>query len=171
MGGPVPYGQRDVLFEERRTATHFRSIALIFWAAVVVFAQDAHITPFTGTWKLNVSKSTFKPGPPFKTFTLTFTPDGTRQLSLTYADGRTLKASLPWSDGTEVSVAADQGFDGVTAVSKIQRRTFDDTWKRNGRVIETVHGAVSTDGMTLKIKVDGTDMQGRAFHNRLTFEK
>ena len=68
-------------------------------------------------------------------------------------------------------MAADQGFEGVTAVSKIQGKTFNDTWKRNGRVIETVHGAVSPDGKTLKIGVNGTDMQGRAFHNRLTFEK
>jgi len=39
-----------------------------------------HNTPFTGTWKLNGAMSTFKPGRSFKSFTLTFTPDGTRQL-------------------------------------------------------------------------------------------
>jgi len=148
-----------------------QSIGLLFWAAVVVLAQAGHITPFTGTWKLNVAMSTFKPGPPFKSFTLTFTPDGTRQLDLTYADGQTLKASLPWSDGTEVSVIANQGLDGVSAVSKIQGNTINDTWKRKGRVIETVHAAVSPGGKTLKIRVDGTDIEGRAFHNRLTFEK
>jgi len=148
-----------------------QSIALLFWVAVVVFPQAGHITPFTGTWKLNVAMSTFQPGPPFKSFTLTFTPDGTRQLDLTYADGQTLKASLPWSDGTEVSVTANQGFDGVSAVSKIRGNTINDTWKRNGRVIEKVHAAVSRGGKTLKIRVDGTDVEGRAFHNRLTFEK
>ena len=119
-----------------------QSIALLFWVAVVVFPQAGHITPFTGIWKLNVAMSTFKPGPPFKSFTLTFTPDGTRQLDLTYADGQTLKASLPWSDGTEVSVTANQGFEGARAVSKIQGNTINDTWKRKGRVIETVHPAV-----------------------------
>ena len=148
-----------------------QSIALLFWAAVVVFPQAGHITPFTGTWKLNVAMSTFKPGPPFKSFTLTFTPDGTRQLDLTYTDGQTLRASLPWSDGTEVSVTADQGFEGVSAVSKIQGNTTNDTRKRNGRVIERVHAAVSPGGKTLKIRVDGTDVEGRAFQNRLTFEK
>jgi len=151
--------------------TYLESAALIFWAVVVVFAQVEHVTPFTGTWRLNVAKSTFKPGPPFKSFTLTFTLDGTRHLNLTYADGQTLEASLPWSDGADVSVAAGRGFEGVTAVSKIQGKTFNDTWKRNGRVIETVHGSVSQDGKTLKIEVDGADMQGRAFHNRLTFKK
>lgn len=151
--------------------TFLESIALLTSAAVIVFAQAAHPTPFTGTWKLNVAKSKFEPGPPFKSFTLTFTPDGTRRLSLTDADGGTLEASLPWSDGTEVSVAADRGFEGVTAVSKIQGRTFRDTWKREGRVIETVHGVVSGNGTILTIEVAGTDTQGRTFHNRLTFAK
>jgi len=67
-------------------------------------AQTEHITPFIGAWKLNLAKSSFNPGPPFKGFTLTFTPDGTRKLDLVGADGQSLKASLPWSDGKEVSV-------------------------------------------------------------------
>src|SRR3974390_1735625 len=70
-------------------------IALVLWAPAGVVAQAVHITPFTGTWKLNLAKSTFNPGPPFKNFTLTFTPDGTRTLDLTYAAGQTLRASLP----------------------------------------------------------------------------
>jgi hypothetical protein len=147
------------------------SIALVLWAAVVVGAQAGHITPFTGTWKLNLAKSSFNPGPPFKSFTLTFTPDGTRHLDLIYADGRTLDASLPWSDGKEVSVTASQGFENATAVSKIQGRTFNDTWRQRGKTIEKVHAAVSPDGRTLGIRVHGTDTQGRAFHNRLVFER
>jgi hypothetical protein len=39
-------------------------------AAVVLVAQSEHITAFTGTWKLNVAKSRFNPGPPFRSFTL-----------------------------------------------------------------------------------------------------
>ena len=147
-----------------------QSIALLFWVAVVVFPQARHITPFTGTWKLNVAMSKLA-GSSIQELSPTFTPDGTRQLDLTYADGQTLKASLPWSDGTEVSVTANQGFEGVSAVSKIQGNTINDTWKRKGRVMETVHAAVSPGGKTLKIRVDGTDIEGRAFHNRLTFEK
>lgn len=146
-------------------------LALLFGPAVVVMAQTEHITPFTGTWKLNLAKSRFNPGPPFKSFTLTFTPDGTRKLDLVYADGQSLKASLPWSDGKEVSVTAAQGMENVTATSKIRANTFDDTWKQNGKIIERVHGVVSSDGGTLTITVDGTDSQGRTFRNHLIFER
>jgi hypothetical protein len=149
----------------------FLLLALLFGSAVVIVAQTEHITPFTGTWKLNLAKSRFNPGPPFKSFTLTFTPDGIRTLDLVGADGQSLKASLPWSDGKEVPVTAAQGMENATATSKIRGKTFDDTWKQNGKIIEDVHGVVSSDGRTLTITVDGTDRQGRTFHYHLIFEK
>ena len=146
-------------------------IALVLATAVVAVAQAEHITQFTGTWKLNVTKSQFHPGPPFKRFTLTFTADGTRRLDLTDADGQTLEASLPWSDGKAVSVKANRGFENVTAVSQIHGKTLNDTWRQKGQVIEKVDGTLSPDGRTLTITVDGTPGQGHTFHNRLTFER
>jgi hypothetical protein len=153
-----------------RKHTHFRlRLTLLFGAVLILAAQDEHITSFTGTWKLNLAKSKFNPGPQFKTFTITFTPDGSRHLDLIGADGQPLKASLPWSDGKEVSVT---GIENATATSKIQGRTFHDIWKQNGKVIEDVHGIVSPDGKTLKTTVDGTDRQGRrSYHNELAFER
>jgi len=59
----------------------------------------------------------------------------------------------------------------ATATSKIQGKTFHDTWKQDGKVIERVRGVVSSDGKTLTITVDGPSSQGRAFHNRLKFER
>jgi len=143
-------------------------LTLLFGAALVLAAQSEHITPFTGTWKLNLAKSKFNPGPPLKSFVITFTPDGTRHLDLMGADGQPLQASLPWSDGKEVSV---QGMENATATSKMQRRTFHDIWKQKGNVIEDVHGIVSPDRKTLKTIVNATDRQGRPYHNELTFDK
>jgi hypothetical protein len=143
-------------------------LALSFAAALVLAAQTEHTTPFTGTWKMNLAKSKFNPGPPFKSFIITFTPDGTRHLDLIGADDRTLKASLPWSDGKEVLVT---GMENATATSKIRGRRFHDIWKQNGKVIEDVLGVVLPDGKTLRISVDATDKQGRPYHNELAFEK
>jgi hypothetical protein len=140
--------------------------------AILLAAQPEHITPFTGTWKLSVAQSSFNPGPAFKSFTLTFTPDGTRHLDLIGADGQRLKASLPWSDGKEAPVTVTEGnMKNVTAVSKLQGNTFDDTWRESGKIIEKVQGVVSSDGKSLTVSVEGTDRQGRAFHNHLVFEK
>jgi hypothetical protein len=83
------------------------------------------------------------------------------------ADDQPLKAALPWSDGKEVSV---EGMGNATATSKIQGRIFHDIWKVSGKVTEDVHG-VSPDGATLRTTVNGTDNQGRPYHNELTFDK
>ena len=63
------------------------------------------------------------------------------------------------------------GMEKTAATSKIVGNTFDDTWKQNGKTIETVHGTVSSDGKTLTITADGTTSPDRTFHNRLIFEK
>jgi hypothetical protein len=151
-----------------RKHLHFSRLALLFAAAVVLVAQTKHITPFTGTWKLNLAKSSFNPGPPFKNFTITFAPDGTRHLDLIGADGQPVKVSLRWSDGKEVH---PRGIENATVTSKVEGRTFHDIWKQNGRIIEDVHGVVSSDGRTLTTTVDAMYEQGHPIHNHLTFDK
>ncbi len=152
-----------------KTFTPLLRLFLVFVAAAfLLVAQTEHITPFTGTWKLNLADSRFNPGPPFKSFTITFTPDGMRHLDLIGADGQPVKVLLPWSDGKEVHPT---GMDSASVTSIIQGRSFHDIWKQNGKVTEDVHGVVSSDGRTLTTAVDGTDQQGRTYHNHLTFEK
>ena len=68
----------------RRHLPLFLLLTLLFGSAVAAMAQAEYRTPFTGTWNLNIAKSRFNPGPPFKSFTLTFTPDGTRKLDLVF---------------------------------------------------------------------------------------
>lgn len=140
----------------------------MFGAAIILVAQTEHITAFTGTWSLNLAKSQFDPGPAFKDFTIRFARDGTRNLDLVDADGQKLKISLPWSDGKEVHPT---GMENATAISKIQGRTFHDIWKQNGRTIENVPGALSSNGKSLTIFVDAMYQEGHRIQNRLTFEK
>ena len=142
--------------------------ALLFGAAVMVTAQTGHITPFTGKWKLNLAKSKFNPGPPFRSFRITFTTEGTRHLDLLGPDGVRHTPALPWSDGREVSI---EGMPKTTAISRIRGRTFHDIWKQDGHVIEDVRGFVSANGKSFRTTVDGTDSQGRSYHNELVFNR
>lgn len=57
-----------------------KALVLLFGAVMLLAGQSGHTTPFTGTWKLDLAKSSFNPGPAFKDFTITFTPDGVRHL-------------------------------------------------------------------------------------------
>lgn len=135
-------------------------------------AGQQHITPFTGQWRYDPQRSKFDPGPPFRSFVLRFTPDGTRHLDLVFADGRRLRAELPWSDGRRVAVRILEGaMSGVEAVSRIRGRAFEDTWFENGRVIERVRGRLSRDGSTLTADVEGPLPGGGVFHNRVVFAR
>ncbi len=149
-----------------------RASAALALAVALGAGQARRITPFTGRWQYNAARSKFDPGPPFRSFTLSFTEDGSRRLDLTFAGGRRLRAELPWSDGKEVPVRVIEGSMGdVRAVSKIRGRTFEDTWMEGGRVIEQVLGRLSRDGKTLTVDVHGPLPGGREFRNRIVFER
>src|SRR4051794_26242632 len=66
-------------------------------------AQNEHITAFTGDWKLNLAKSRFNPGPPFKSFTLTCTPDDPERPHSQLGPRRSVRRSFgpgpPWFGG------------------------------------------------------------------------
>ena len=117
---------------------------------------------------MNPAESSFHPGPPFKSFTIRFTPDGTRHLDLVDGGGRSLRVSLPWSDGREVEPV---GMPNTRVVSRIRGNRVEDTWRRDGRVIETVRGVVSPDGKTLTMDVEGPLDQGGTFRNRVVFDR
>ncbi|GAB4110445.1 MAG: hypothetical protein Kow001_11260 [Acidobacteriota bacterium] len=135
-------------------------------------AQERHITPFTGQWQYSAALSKFDPGPPFRSFTLTFTEDGSRHLDLTFADGRRLRAVLPWSDGKEVAVRVIEGSPGdLRAVSKIHGREFEDIWREGGLVVEYVRGWLSPDDKILTVDVRGPLPNGGEFRNRVVFER
>lgn len=149
-----------------------RACAALVLALAPGAAQERRITPFTGQWQYNAARSKFDPGPPFRSFTLTFAEDGSRHLDLTFADGKRLRAELPWSDGKEVAVRVVEGSMGdVRAVSKIRGRTFEDTWKEGGKVIEHVRGRLSSDGKTLIVDVHGPLPNGGEFRNRVVLER
>ncbi|MCS7043680.1 MAG: hypothetical protein NZR01_12915 [Bryobacteraceae bacterium] len=155
----------------RRRAAALLAGAPVFavWPAA---GQQKHITAFTGEWRYVAGRSRFDPGPPFRAFVLRFTPDGTRHLDLTFADGRRLRAELPWSDGRRVKVRVIEGdMQGVEAVSRIRGRVMEDTWFQDGRMIEKVRGRISRDGRTLTVDVEGPLPGGGTFRNQVVFER
>jgi hypothetical protein len=152
----------------RKPIHHISRLVLLFVSAVVFVAQTNHSTPFTGTWKMNLAKSKFSPGPPPQSQTVTIAPDGTFTVERVDAQGKSYKTSHPWSGGAEVPV---EGVENETMISKIQGHTADDTWKIRGKTIQTVHAVVSPDGRTITATIQATDNQGRPVHNVVILDK
>jgi hypothetical protein len=147
-------------------------LRLVLWLVpvVVLVAQANYNNVFTGTWKANVAQSHYSPGPPPKSTTLTFAPDGVCTLEVVDEKGKEYKYSMPWStDGKEVP-APGMG-EGTTISSKVQGHTMNVTMKAGGKIVQTIHAVASPDGRTHKGVIDAKDEQGHSVHDVVVFEK
>lgn len=137
--------------------------------------------PLTGTWKLNLAKSTFNP------------PDlSVPSLLVTYeVRGETVKASLDGVDSTHRAVHSEYTatFDGkehpitgtidgkpapsqgVVSWKRIDDRTYEVVNKTNGEAVTTRRILVAADGKSRTTTVTGRDAQGRRVHHVMFFDR
>ena len=130
--------------------------------------------PRIGTWKLNVAKSQYNPGPPIQSLTVKVEPAGqggkvsTEGVS---ADGtRTATQYTANFDGKDYPLTGSPAADAV-ALKRIDARTTERTDKKAGTVAQTLRRVVSQDGKTMTVTVKGKDAQGQDMNNVLLFEK
>ena len=146
--------------------------------ASVVSAQDV----FTGTWKANIAKSQFSPGPPPKvpgTTKIERTSDAIKYV----VDGvndkgqKTLIEFTVKFDGKDYPMHAmvdgkpdTNGPDTVSFV-KIGDYTLEQTEKKNGQVTRNLRHVYSKDGKTRTVTFTGKTAQGQPFKNVVVYEK
>jgi len=141
---------------------------LIVLALATSLALVGADSQFTGTWKLNVAKSKFSPGPAPKSFTVTIQPDGKVAVEGVEASGEPISWSyMPSGDAP----AAITGLpDSSVIEKKIDDRNIEHTWKMNGGST-TGHGVISKNGKTMKYTLTGTNAKGEPVHNVEIFER
>lgn len=141
--------------------------------AVVAIAQPKD--PFVGTWKLNVAKSKYSPGPAPKSSTATYEAAGAGyKVSV-----RTEPASgavQEWSyttnlDGKDSSVTGNNPNADSVAVKRINATTIENVSKRGGKATITSRIVVSADGKTRTNTQTGMDASGQKVHNVLVYER
>ncbi|MGB2887414.1 MAG: hypothetical protein WBC04_06955 [Candidatus Acidiferrales bacterium] len=149
-------------------------VVLALAAAGLVLAQS---DPVIGTWKLNLAKSKFDPGPPPKSQMRTYEAQGDAvKLSVegTAADGSTVAYGyIASEDGKDYPITGSgvpSGADSV-AVKRINANAVELTLKKDGKAIETARRVVSKDGKLLTINVKGTNAKGQPFNNVVVFDK
>lgn len=136
----------------------------------VLLAADA----FTGSWKLDVAKSTFaSDNPAPQELTLTFTEQGgnrTQILKGTAADGSATSTAwtAPMTGGT-VTFPAGQGPNGGASLTVVDDKTLLMTQNlRNAKAGASRTYQVSADGKTLTLTQKREDGQERA---RMAFSR
>jgi len=139
-------------------------------------AAQSKDDPSIGSWKLNVAKSKFTPGPPIKADTRSYE----------WKDGWiivTTETTQPSGEKTGVRFAAK--FDGkqypqigrfaptvaLISYEPVDKRTLKYTVRHTtGKITSTNTRTVSTDGKTMTIEQKSTDASGRPVVNVELFE-
>jgi hypothetical protein len=127
-----------------------------------------------GTWNLNVSKSTFSPGPPLKSQIRTYaeSADGiVLTLKTVAADGKESTASLTFKyDGKPYAMSGNPDFDTVS-VKRVDASTVNGTQMKAGVNVGTSVRTVSKDGKTLTFKQKGTHVGGMKYDDALVYDR
>ena len=154
---------------------------VVAFASAVAVTVSAQTGSEIGTWKVNVAKSTFSPGPAPKSRTLTFEAVGQGvKLSVegVNADGSKFAQTYTANyDGKDVPLtvndpAASSSADVDTvSMKRINATTVERTDKKGGKVFGTLTRVVSADGQSMTNTFKGTNPQGQAVNNVIVFDK
>ena len=143
----------------RKTASSlvfFLASALLVAFALPLLAQD---DPLIGTWKLNLTKSTFHFSAAPQSNVHRYEPFGT--------DGVTATADVVDGDGRKIHFTYSIKFDGkfypvigdpardMTSLKRLDLYTGEGANMKDGKVINTSRHVLSKDGKTLTVTLNG----------------
>ncbi len=143
--------------------------AIVVGLGSVLSAADV----MSGTWKLNVAKSKYSPGPAPKSNTLKieWTDDGVKVTSDGVdAQGPTHTQYSAKFDGKDYPITGNPNAD-MLSVKKIGDHEIETTWKKGGKTTLTIKTVVSQNGKTRTSTSTGIDAQGRKVNNVTVYEK
>jgi len=150
---------------------------LVLSAAVLVGAIVAAQTPdpLVGTWKLNVAKSKFSPGPTPKSSTAVFAASGTG-LKVTVDTTPATGDATKWSytamyDGKDSAITGTNPDADMISMKRTSATVTESTYKLKGKVTLVNTRTVSADGKTLTVVQKGTNAKGETVNNTLVYEK
>ena len=145
------------------------SLVLCLVGGAVSFADDA----FTGTWKLNETKSKLGPGAPKNTTVVYEAAGDNVKITIDGTDKDGKPTHIEWTgkyDGKEYPVTGDPNSD-ARSLTKIDDRTLGFNVKRGGKVTTSGRIVVSADGKSRTVTTTGTDATGKKFSSTVVYDK
>jgi hypothetical protein len=151
----------------KKLFSFFAMVVLVFSLTELLLGQT---DPFVGTWKLNVKKSKFVPGPPRKSETriVVTGPTGMNvSVDRVNGDGSTQEFEYTTNLDNKTYPITGQGPYGADSIAAnlTAPNTIQSTLTKGGKVVATATTVVSNDRKVLTITTKGTDASGKHFTN------
>jgi len=150
-------------------------LALLCFAAVMLSSGALAQSELVGTWKLNVEKSKFTPGPAPKAGVLTYEAVG-EALKVTNeginAQGNPTKSTFgPFAnDGKPSPVTGVPDFNEST-YKKIDEASVEFVRLKDGKEVQRGTRALSADRKTMTFSTKGVNASGQQIDNVVVYEK
>jgi hypothetical protein len=151
------------------------TLTVLLTVVIPIISLSAQTTDAAlGTWKLNVAKSRYEPGPAPKEQILTYEAAGraVRVTSQT-VDAQGNNVIIQYSatyDEQAYPVSGGVDFD-TTSLKSIDPFTVEGTRKLGGKFVQTFTRVVSPDRKTLTITTTGTNARGQRVNNVVIYER
>jgi hypothetical protein len=140
---------------------------------LLIQAQQA-ADPELGTWKLNLAKSKYDPGPGPKSVERTYslTPQGTKiSIHGVSATGAAIVEESTFTyDGKQHPITGVADYDRI-AIKRVTPFEATTDLIRAGKVIGKIKRVVSQDGKTLTVSVHLTNAKGELVHDLSVYDR
>ena len=156
---------------QRKPGSVLLVLISVLAATAAVLAADNNV----GTWKLNLARSKYSPGPAPKSQTLRIEAWGDDGVKYTAdgvdADGKPTHAEFQAKyDGKDYPFKGNPDAD-VLSYKRIDANTVQATLKLKGKAAYTAKVVVSPDGKTRTVTQMGTNAQGQALNILSVYDK
>ena len=153
------------------------ALSFLILTSVAAATLWAQANPFVGTWRLNVAKSKFEPGPAPKSQTRTVVAQG---------DGAKYSFEGVGGDGTPYAYSFTVTYDGkdypitgtgmpggadTIAIKRVGTNKAEATLKKGGKEIGKSQAEVSKDGLVSTVKSKGKTPDGKDYSTDSVYDK
>jgi hypothetical protein len=146
-------------------------LAAVLADTVVAQAAD----PQVGTWKLNLAKSKYSPGPLPKSATTKIEAAGAGTkvvVDQVQSDGTVRHWEFTANyDGKDTPITGNNPDADMVARTRVNANTVKTVSKKNGKVTTSQTSEVSSDGKTRTVTTTGTNAAGQAVNNVAVYDK
>jgi hypothetical protein len=138
-------------------------------------AGIAQSNPLIGTWKIDLAKSKYSPGPAPRSGSTTFEAVGQGlKITAENTDAQGIPTKVDFGvisfDGKSYPVTGTPDYD-ASSYKQVDTSTFESTRTKAGNVVQTVTIVLSADGKSRTVTTKGVDEKGQQINNVAFYDK